>query len=157
LITRYDETTKLKEALMGRKTSRTVELITVDTALEATRAALEESNRLGTAVSIAVYNALLVPVALVHGDGAPPHSAETSKRKAQTAASTRKPSGSFPENRAVVAPLASGNLLTNLGGGLPIRYSGIHVGAIGIGGGTVEQDIAIAKAALNAIGADAVE
>jgi glc operon protein GlcG len=141
---------------MGNKASRTVELITVDSALEATKAALEESNRLGAAVSVAIYNALLVPIAFIYGDGAPPHSAETSRRKAQTATSTRKPSGSFPEDRAVVAPLASGNLLTNLGGGLPIRYSGIHVGAIGVGGGTVEQDIAIAKAALNAICADAV-
>ncbi len=63
-------------------------------------------------------------------------------RKAQTAASIRRPTGNFADHLAVALPLASGNLLTNLGGGLPIRFGGVHVGAIGVGGGIVEQDIA---------------
>lgn len=93
----------------------------------------------------------------MHGDGATPHSIETSKRKAQTAASIRRPTGTFSDNLAVALPLASGNLLTNLGGGLPIRFGGVDVGAIGVGGGTVEQDIASAKVALGAIGADPID
>ncbi|MEH2276793.1 MAG: heme-binding protein [Nostoc sp.] len=137
--------------------TRTVELITVDTALAAAKAALKESRSLGVGVSIAVYNSFLTLIAFVHGDGATPHSIETSKRKAQTAASIRRPTGTFSDNLAVALPLASGNLLTNLGGGLPIRFGGVHVGAIGVGGGTVEQDIAIAKAALGAIGADPID
>ncbi|BAY40679.1 glcg protein [Nostoc sp. NIES-2111] len=137
--------------------TRTVELITVDTALTAVKAGLKESQNLGVGVSIAVYNSLLTLVAFVHGDGATPHSIETSKRKAQTSASIRRPTGTFSDNLAVALPLASGNLLTNLGGGLPIRFGGVHVGAIGVGGATTEQDIAIAKAALNAIGADSID
>ncbi|BAY49579.1 glcg protein [Scytonema sp. HK-05] len=142
---------------MGNKFTRTVELITVEKALEAVKAALDESQRLGIAVSVSIHNSLLVQIAYAHGDGATPHSAETSKRKAQTAASTRRASGSFSEKLAVSLPLASGNLLTNLGGGLPIRFNGTHVGGIGVGGGTIEQDIAIAQAALQAIGADPLE
>lgn len=142
---------------MGHSTSRTVQVITVDTALEAVKAALEEGQHLGVAVSVTIVNSLLNPVAYVHGDGAPPHSVETSKRKAQTAASTRRSSGGLPEHLALALPLASGNLLTNLGCGLPIRFGGVHVGGIGVGGGTVEQDIAIATAALKAIGADPIE
>ncbi|MBD2731537.1 heme-binding protein [Nostoc sp. FACHB-892] len=137
--------------------TRTVELITVDTALAAIKAGLKESQNLGADVSIAVYNSLLTLVAFAHGDGAPPHSVETSKRKAQTAASIRRPTGNFADHLTVALPLASGNLLTNLGGGLPIRFGGVHVGAIGVGGGTVEQDIAIAKAALSAIGAEPID
>ncbi|MEH2396256.1 heme-binding protein [Nostoc sp.] len=53
--------------------------------------------------------------------------------------------------------MASGNLLINLGGGLPIRFGGVDVEAIGVGGGTVEQDIAIAKLALSAISADPID
>ncbi|BAY99741.1 glcg protein [Tolypothrix tenuis PCC 7101] len=136
---------------------RTVELITVDTALAAVKAGLKESQNLGANVSIAVYNSLLTLVAFAHGDDAPPHSVQTSKRKAQTAASIRRPTGTFADHLAVALPLASGNLLTNLGGGLPIRFGGDHVGAIGVGGGTVEQDIAIAKAALSAIGAEPID
>ena len=77
---------------MGNKFTRTVELITVEKAIEAIKAALEESQRLGVAVSVSVHNSLLVQIAYAHGDGATPHSAETSKRKAQTAASTRRAS-----------------------------------------------------------------
>jgi hypothetical protein len=106
---------------------------------------------------VSVHKSLLVQIAYAHADGATPYSAETSKRKAQTAASTRRASGSFSENVAVSLPLASGNLLTNLGGGLSIRFNGAYVGGIGVGGGTVEQDIAIAQAALQAIGADPLE
>jgi glc operon protein GlcG len=137
--------------------TRTVELITVDTALAAVQAGLKESRSLGVNVSIAVYNSFLTLIAFAHGDGATPHSVETSKRKAQTAASIRRPTGGFADNLAVALPLASGNLLTNLGGGLPIRFRGVHVGAIGVGGATTEQDILIAKAALSAIAADPID
>ncbi|MBD2512960.1 heme-binding protein [Nostoc muscorum FACHB-395] len=115
--------------------TRTVELITVDTALAAIKAGLKESQNLGADVSIAVYNSLLT----------------------LTAASIRRPTGNFADHLTVALPLASGNLLTNLGGGLPIRFGGVHVGAIGVGGGTVEQDIAIAKAALSVIGAEPID
>jgi glc operon protein GlcG len=137
--------------------SRTVEVITSETALAAVKAALEESQQLGAPISVAVYSPLLTLVAFAQGDGAPTHSIETSQRKARTSASTRRSSGYLPDSLAIALPLASGNQLTNLGGGLPIKFGTVHVGGIGIGGGTVEQDIAIAKAALEAIGADPVD
>ena len=53
-------------------------------------------------------------------------------------------------------PLASDNALTNIPGGVPIRFDGVLVGGLGIGGGTVEQDAVIATAALMALKADAL-
>ncbi len=47
--------------------TRTVELITVDTALAAIKAGLKESQNLGAGVSIAVYNSLLTLVAFARG------------------------------------------------------------------------------------------
>ena len=49
--------------------------------------------------------------------------------------------------------IASGGRLTNAEGGLPIFIEGVCVGAIGVGSGTSAQDVEVAKAALEAIGA----
>lgn len=136
---------------------RTIQLITHEAALRAVQAAVVEAADKGVAISAAVFNGLMVQVAYVHTDGATPHSTETCRRKAQTAASTRRPTGWMSPDLAITLPLASGNLLTNVGGGVPIRFNGVFAGALGVAGGTVEQDIAIAKAACLAIGADRIE
>ena len=47
--------------------------------------------------------------------------------------------------------LAAG--VTGLPGGLPIIVAGVVLGGIGVGSGTGTQDIEVAQAALNAIGA----
>ena len=76
--------------------------------------------------------------------------------KALTAASINAPSTAIPEAvRPAIAAATDGNV-TGLPGGLPIRHKGVLVGGIGIGSGSGEQDIAVATAALAAIGADQV-
>lgn len=137
--------------------TKTVDLLDHESAIEVARAALEASRNQGVNISVAVYNALMVEIVFVHSDGATPHSAETSRRKAKTSASTRRPSGWMGEDLSITLPLASGNILTNVAGGFPIKVNGSVVGAVGIAGGTVDQDRAIAVAALRAIGADAID
>ena len=44
------------------------------------------------------------------------------------------------------------NRLIPFGGGLPIFENGVKVGAIGVSGGTEEEDIICAKYAINKIG-----
>jgi uncharacterized protein GlcG (DUF336 family) len=105
-------------------------------------------------MSVVVVGSSLEKVALVSMDAATPHSRETSLKKAQTAASTRRPTGWMPAGLAVELPLASGGLLTNIPGGFPIKIDGIVVGGLGVAGGTVEQDAQIAAAVLSAFGAD---
>jgi uncharacterized protein GlcG (DUF336 family) len=105
-------------------------------------------------MSVVVVGSSLEKVALVSMDAATPHSRETSLKKAQTATSTRRPTGWMPAGLAVELPLASGGLLTNIPGGFPIKIDGIVVGGLGVAGGTVEQDAQIAAAVLSAFGAD---
>jgi glc operon protein GlcG len=73
--------------------------------------------------------------------------------KALTAASTGKPSGLIPEPIRVEIGMATGGNVTGLKGGLPIRFEGKLLGAIGVGSGTGDQDVEVGCAALSAIGA----
>jgi len=137
-------------------TTRTITVITAGAALEAVRVALTEAEKLGVKISVAVVATDLSLVAFARADGATPHSIETSRRKANTAASTGKETGWMPADLAVTLPLGSGNLLTNIPGGVPLRFGGELAGGMGIAGGTVEQDAAVAKAAVKALNADSV-
>ena len=49
------------------------------------------------------------------------------------------------------AALASGGKVTTLKGGVPIVVEGQVIGAVGVGGGTGEQDAEIAKAGIQAL------
>ncbi|MEM7525290.1 MAG: heme-binding protein [Pseudomonadota bacterium] len=76
--------------------------------------------------------------------------------KALTAASHNIPSDAIPEAvRPAVAAATDGGA-TGLSGGLPIRLGGMVLGGVGVGSGAPEQDVAVARAALAAIGADEV-
>lgn len=124
------------------------------TALDAVGAALEAGSAIGVPVSVTVVDPALGLVAYVRADRTPPHSIETSRRKANTAASTKRASGWMQGDFAVALPLGTNNLLTNIRGGVPIVFGGTLVGGLGVAGGTPDQDIEIAMAALSAIGAD---
>lgn len=135
---------------------RTISVLTADAALHAINTAIAEGAKQGVAVSAAVVDPGMNLIAFARADGATPHSAETSRRKANTAASTGKATGWMPADLAVTLPLGTGNLLTNIPGGAPLRFGGVLGGAIGIAGGTVAQDAAIVAATLAALQADAL-
>ena len=48
----------------------------------------------------------------------------------------------------------SGGRLTSIAGGVPLAFDGIHIGGLGVAGGSPEQDAEIAAATLVAIEAD---
>lgn len=131
-----------------------ISVISHETALTAVSAAIAEGQKQGVAVSVAVVDLNMQLVAFVKADGATPHSVETSRRKANTAASTKKKTGWMDDKLALALPAAANNQLTNVPGGFPIKFEGKIVGGLGIAGGTVEQDAAIAQAVITAIGAD---
>ncbi|MBP9667426.1 heme-binding protein [Candidatus Saccharibacteria bacterium] len=114
--------------------------------------AIAEGQKIGVAVSVAVVDLGLNLVAFGKADGATTHSIETSRRKANTAASTKKETGWMPEGLEVTLPLGANNLLTNIPGGHPIIFDDKVVGGFGIAGGTVEQDAEVATAVKNKIG-----
>ncbi|MEM9043585.1 MAG: heme-binding protein [Pseudomonadota bacterium] len=74
--------------------------------------------------------------------------------KALTAASHGVASEMIPEPvRSAIAAATNGGV-TGLAGGLPIRSGADLLGGIGVGSGRPDQDLAVARAALAAIGAE---
>ncbi|WP_171128412.1 MULTISPECIES: heme-binding protein [unclassified Ruegeria] len=78
----------------------------------------------------------------------------SARAKARTAASIGSPSDVIPEAVRPHIAAATQGAVTGLGGGLPIRVGGVLVGGIGVGSGSPDQDIDVARAALRAVGAD---
>ncbi len=130
--------------------------ITFEAASNAITVAIAEGARIGVRAVVTVVDPAMTMVAFGKADGATPHSVETSRRKANTAASTRRATGWMSESFAVQLPLGTGGALTNILGGSPLQFGGVHTGGIGVAGGTPDQDAVIAAATLAAIGADAI-
>src|SRR4029079_18501902 len=120
--------------------------ISHESALHAVNTAIAEGAKLGVAVSVAIVDPSLTLIAFAKADGATMHSVETSRKKAATAASTKKQTGWMDDTLAITLPMASNNLLTNVPGGFPLIFDGKVVGGLGIAGGTVEQDAKVAEA-----------
>lgn len=135
-------------------TTRTITTLTTDAALNAVRVALEEAAKIGVRISVTVVGPEMNLIACARGDGATPHSIETSRRKANSAVSTGRATGWMLGELAITLPLGSDNMLTNIPGGVPLRFDSVLVGGLGIAGGTVEQDAAIADAVLKMLGVD---
>jgi uncharacterized protein GlcG (DUF336 family) len=89
-------------------------------------------------------------------DGAILISIEMSERKAYTSAALRMRTAEMtalaqPGNPLFLLPSVAGGRYTALGGGVPIWIQGECVAGLGISGGTTEQDVEIAEAAVNTL------
>jgi uncharacterized protein GlcG (DUF336 family) len=96
--------------------------------------------------------------AMARADGAGPHTVDSSRKKAYTAASLRRPTTELAETinkmPALQALRDMNDSILMLGGGLPIGMGGEAVGGIGVGGAPgAHLDDACAQAGLDAIGA----
>lgn len=120
-------------------------VVTIQAALDVVQRGLAEGAKRGVAVSVTVVDSSMNLVAFAKADGATPHSVESSRRKANTAASTRRPTGWMSEDLALSLPLATDLKLTNIPGGSPLVFDGTVAGAVGIAGGTPDQDAQIAE------------
>jgi glc operon protein GlcG len=99
-------------------------------------------------------------IAFERMEGARPASVYTAMTKATTAATMRQPSGPFPPGTTNPDPLlnislqnaaaASGGKVTTLYGGIPVVVDGQVIGAVGVGGGSGEQDTQAARAGVQA-------
>lgn len=112
----------------------------------------------GVPVIIAVLDAGTHLKAFSRMDGAVLGSIDIATRKARTAALFQAESEAVWEYCKPGAP-APGLELTNGGlapyaGGIPLRNpDGVMIGAVGVSGGAISQDLEIAKAAAAALGA----
>lgn len=134
-----------------RRYIRTV-TISREFALDIVRVAIEEGVKESVKVAATVVDPALVLVAYLRDDAITPHSIETSRRKAQTAASTRRPTGSIPEALASILSAGTGNILTNIQGGFPLIVDGNLIGGLGIAGGAPEQDAQVGRNILMRLG-----
>ena len=132
---------------MSSPATQSQTVISLEAALAVLGHAVAEGEHRGVPVSVALVDPSMGLVAFARSDGATPHSVDSSRRKANTAASTRRATGWMGDELAVPLPLATGLQLTNIAGGAPLVFDGAVAGAVGIAGGTPDQDAAIAQAA----------
>lgn len=125
---------------------------------KAAAAAVDKCKQDGYRVSAAVVDRAGVLRVLFRGDGAGPHTTDSSSKKAYTAASLRRPTSELAELITKVPSLQAlremNDRILILGGGLPIEIGGEVVGGIGVGGAPgAHLDDACAQAGLDSIGA----
>lgn len=112
-------------------------------------AAIAHATAMGVPQCIAIVDEGCNLLAFVRMDGARVLSIRSSQRKAMTAATTGKPTGDIdPSVEMKLAVVTDGDMV-NLKGGLPIMTEGQVIGGIGVGSGTGDQDLEVAKAAVD--------
>lgn len=128
----------------------------LDLARQAASAAISACAEKGYQVSAAVVNRDGVIKALLRGDGAGPHTLDSSSHKAYTSAtlgeSTRMLVDIVRKNPGAAGIRDMNERILILAGGLPIEVDGEIIGGIGVGGAPGgDKDEACASAGLGAI------
>ena len=122
--------------------------------LEMLGAAVETAEEIGQPQCIVIVDASGELLGEIRMIGAKFLSRRSAHAKARTAASTGAPSTDVPEAVRPHIAVATGGAVTGLAGGLPVRFDGVLLGGVGVGSGLPEQDLAVARAALEVIGAE---
>jgi uncharacterized protein GlcG (DUF336 family) len=127
------------------------------TAQKLIEAAIAKSRELKKAMCIAIVNEAGQLKAFHAMDGAPHLSIQIAQDKAYTASSFGIPTHVWWDFIKDDAPLRHGIVhtprLVIFGGGYPVMEEGQMVGAIGVSGGHYSDDMEVARAALDAVGA----
>jgi len=137
--------------------------LSTDAALEVATGALAQCRQDGQKVAVTVVDASgRVKVAL-RDDGAAPHTAEHSLRKAYTALTYKMPSADYGKRAGEAKGIAIGpQLLPNIttaAGGVPIKLGTATIGAVGVSGtpssaGGGEHDAKCSEAGIAKIARD---
>src|SRR3984885_14528095 len=130
---------------------RSTKQLTYAGAAVAVEAAVAKSRAIGAPECIAVVDAGSNLLAFARVEGAAVLAREPAVAKAATAASLAMPTGGIPFEFGANLGFASQGGIVNLGGGFPIIFNGRVLGAIGVGSGTTEQDVAVAEAGRDAV------
>jgi uncharacterized protein GlcG (DUF336 family) len=134
--------------------------LSTNAALEVASAALAHCRKEGQKVSVTVVDHAGRAKVQVRDDGAAPHTAEHSLRKAYTALTYKTPSAAYgkraADSRGAIGPQLLPNI-TTAAGGVPIRAGSAVIGAVGVSGtpgsaGGGEADEKCAEAGIEKIG-----
>jgi uncharacterized protein GlcG (DUF336 family) len=132
----------------------TIDLAEAQRVIDAGRARAQE---LGIAVAIYVVDPAAQPVALQRMDGSLHFATRIALGKATTAVGMNAPTEVW-EQLTADSPGFAGGITSVEGfvpfsGGIPLTASGELIGAVGVSGGTPDQDVDVARAATRALGA----
>lgn len=133
-------------------------VLSLSLAQRAAQAAIDVCKKDGYRVSVSVVDRAGLLRTMGRADGAGPHTIDSSRKKAYTAASLRRATSELADLMSRTPTLQAlrdmNEQILMLGGGLPIEIGGEVVGAIGVGGAPgTHLDDACAEAGLDAIGA----
>jgi glc operon protein GlcG len=126
--------------------------LTHEASLKMLEAGVAKANEIGCKVSLAVVDQSCQLIAFLMMDGARFFSGRTTIKKAITSASQRLPSGYAPEKDVLSMQIRMDGDFTNVPGGFPITVTGEVICGVAAGGAKIEQDVLVAKAALDALG-----
>lgn len=132
--------------------------INQDTAAAVVFAAVAKAKELGVPQVVAVLDESGLLKAFVRMDGAALVAVEVAQNKAFTALyglPSHELFDAIKGDPAMLTSMPQVPRLTMIGGGFPIVVDNVIVGAIGVSGATVDQDIACAQAGLGVLGAGA--
>jgi glc operon protein GlcG len=126
--------------------------LSLSAAQRVAEAAISAARSQGVTACIAVSDPSGEPIVTVRMDGAPRLSAEIARNKAYTVASfnglpTHVWWRAIADEPALVHGITHTPRLVVFGGGVPVWIKGALVGAVGVSGGSADQDRAIAEAA----------
>lgn len=132
--------------------------LTLAAARRVVHAALDTGRSLGVPLAVAVVDSGDQLVAFERMDGADLVSVRLSRDKAYTALVNRMPTADLgpmvqPGTEFYGYDSVAGGRMIVFAGGLPLERHGVLVGAVGVSGGSADQDAAAATAGARAFGA----
>ena len=120
--------------------------IAVSEAMKLIERGMEQSAAKGLKMAIAVVEPSGELVAFARMDGIPYASIRLAQQKARTSARLRMATATLEKRvQAGRAVLMSSDEVIAIGGGVPIVFDGRVIGALGMSGGTADQDAAVAQ------------
>ncbi|MEY9888770.1 uncharacterized protein GlcG (DUF336 family) [Catenulispora sp. MAP12-49] len=130
--------------------------LNIETTTRIVAAGQEAAAGIGVAMSIAIVDTAGNLVAFQRMDGAWLGSVDLAQRKARTSALFPMPSAVLGEMSQPGGPIygieATNGGLVSFGGGLPLAAAdGTVIGAVGVSGGLVDQDVSVAEAVAKAV------
>lgn len=137
--------------------TRTTAELTLDGARKVLDGALAKATQMGKAFCIAIADTAGEPIVTARMDGAPRLSAGIAANKAYSVTGFGgMPTGQWwdviKDQPALVHGLTHTPRLTIFGGGVGVFVDGVLVGAVGVSGGTADEDAEVAAAGAAALG-----
>lgn len=128
-------------------------VLTEEICMQMLQAAVSKAKELGIRVNVAIMDSGANLKAFLRMDEAPLLSETIARNKAYTAASFGLATDEWytliKDDPSLLHGIVHTDRLVIFGGGLPIKSEGYLVGGIGVSGGTSEEDIQCAQAALD--------